>query len=111
MAGSGCGTSGNLKALNGRVGRLVGVALARRCFPGAEFHLCDCREVLSDLWLKLDAIVMADGIEHVDDDRSFVHDAFAAMRTGAILAVTVPAFGFLWSRHSVVLGLRRRYTK
>ena len=108
----------NLKALDGRVDRLVGVdispraiVLARRRVRAAEFRLGDYREVLSDLWSEFDAVVMADVIEHVDDDRSFVQDALAAMRAGAILVVTVPAFRFLWSRHDVALGHRRRYGK
>lgn len=56
-----------------------------------------------------DLVSAFDVIEHLDDDRGAVERFRAALAPGATLAVTVPAFGFLWGPHDVLAGHRRRY--
>lgn len=55
-------------------------------------------------------ILMMDVLEHVDDDVALLQTYARAMPDGARVAITVPAFQFLWSGHDVFLEHRRRYT-
>lgn len=50
-----------------------------------------------------------DVVEHIDDDGAFLDSLRRAMRVGAPLYLTVPAFRFLWSTEDVAAGHFRRY--
>ena len=60
---------------------------------------------------SFDLILAFDVIEHVDDDRTMVAELAASLRPGGALAVHVPAWPSLWSRHDVLLEHKRRYTR
>lgn len=115
VAEIGCATGGNLRMLKDgytvigvdtspEAVRHASAGLAGRVFQG------DFREVLRDRWGEIDVVLLADVLEHVDDDVSFLSDIVRRLPAGAIVVVSVPAHPFLWSRHDVVLGHRRRYT-
>ncbi len=59
---------------------------------------------------SLDLITAFDLIEHVDDDRGLVDEAWRVLRPGGWFMATVPAHPLLWSSHDVSLHHRRRYT-
>lgn len=58
-----------------------------------------------------DFILTMDVLEHIEDDAAALASTWARLKPGGYLFVTVPAFNFLWSRHDVVLGHHRRYTR
>ena len=58
-----------------------------------------------------DAVVMADVIEHVDDDVAAVRAAWALLRPRGVMVVTVPALPSLWTSWDELHGHKRRYTK
>jgi len=58
-----------------------------------------------------DIVTAYDIIEHVEDDRAFVAELARVLAPGGALAVHVPAWPFLWSRHDEVLEHKRRYTR
>jgi len=58
-----------------------------------------------------DLIGLFDVVEHIADDHVFLKEARGALRAGGRLAITVPAFPFLWSAHDVNHHHFRRYTK
>jgi SAM-dependent methyltransferase len=58
-----------------------------------------------------DLVTAYDVIEHVEDDRAFVAELARVLAPGGALAVHVPAWPFLWSRHDEVLEHKRRYTR
>ena len=60
---------------------------------------------------KWDLIGLFDVVEHIDDDRGFFWRVREALNDRGWLAITVPAFPFLWSAHDVNLHHYRRYTK
>jgi SAM-dependent methyltransferase len=116
VAEIGCGTGGNLKFLQEHY-RVMGVDIAPEAVSLArartdcpilqgDFRLC-----LAGRWQEIDALLLADVIEHVDDDAAFLRDCVLSLRPGALALVTVPAHRFLWSNHDVVLGHRRRYSR
>jgi len=52
-----------------------------------------------------------DVLEHIEDDRTFVHQLHDIMRPGGLLYLTVPAFDWLWSRSDVDALHFRRYSR
>jgi hypothetical protein len=59
----------------------------------------------------VDAVVLLDVVEHVDDDRAFVGDLVAGLDPGAVLIATVPALPSLFSAWDEAMGHHRRYTR
>jgi SAM-dependent methyltransferase len=58
-----------------------------------------------------DIVLALDIVEHVDDDSAFVAELGRILAPGGALAVHVPAWPSLWSRHDEVLEHKRRYTR
>jgi SAM-dependent methyltransferase len=59
---------------------------------------------------SFDLVCAFDVIEHVEDDGRAVSEMKRVCKPCGIVAVTVPAFRFLWSHHDVVNHHYRRYT-
>lgn len=110
----GCGTGGNLKEL-GKYYRVTGVDMSPEAVRFASEKidspvvLGNFRDVLRDYWQDIDGVLLADVLEHVENDRCFVEDLLAGLKPGAVIVITVPAFQFLWSSHDQALGHVRRY--
>jgi len=56
-----------------------------------------------------DVVTALDVLEHVDNDLAAMDEILRVIRTGGVLIITVPAYGFLWSEHDEALHHRRRY--
>lgn len=56
-----------------------------------------------------DVATMLDVLEHIPDDLAALRSVRAALRPGGRLLLTVPALGWLWSRHDEVNEHQRRY--
>jgi SAM-dependent methyltransferase len=115
IAEIGCGTGGNLKFLR-EYYQLIGVDTSSEAVKYAmervdcNVFLGDFRDVLSNKWNHLDAVLLLDVLEHIDDDVNFINDIVKNLNPNAILLITVPAHMCLWSQHDVVLGHKRRYS-
>ncbi len=115
VAEIGCGTGGNLKFLSGHY-RVLGVDTSAEAIgharrrTGCELFQGDFRDALAGKWNDIDAVILADVLEHVDDDTVFVEELVTCLKRDAYLLVTVPAHRFLWSEHDVILGHKRRYS-
>lgn len=59
----------------------------------------------------VDLVLAFDVIEHVDDDRGMLVEIARVLRPGGAVAIHVPAWPSLWSRHDEVLQHKRRYTR
>lgn len=60
---------------------------------------------------SFDVVTAFDIIEHVDDDAGFLRDLERVLAPGGALAIHVPAWPSMWSRHDEILEHKRRYTK
>jgi SAM-dependent methyltransferase len=60
---------------------------------------------------SFDIVTAYDIVEHVVDDDGFVTELARVLAPGGALAVHVPAWPSLWSRHDEVLEHKRRYTR
>lgn len=56
-------------------------------------------------------VLLADVLEHVDDDVGLLRQYTSQLTPQARVLISVPAYQFLWSSHDVFLDHRRRYTK
>lgn len=59
---------------------------------------------------SFDLILATDVLEHVEDDRAAMRELRRVAGPGARLLATVPAYGWLWSRHDSDHHHFRRYT-
>lgn len=57
-----------------------------------------------------DVVTAFDILEHVEDDAGFLRDLERVLAPGGALAIHVPAWPSLWSRHDEILEHQRRYT-
>lgn len=60
---------------------------------------------------SFDLVLAFDVLEHSDDDHAMLNDIARVLRPGGSVAIHVPAWPSLWSRHDEILGHKRRYTR
>lgn len=72
--------------------------------------VCATIEAASFEAASFGAAGLFDVIEHVEDDRALLREAHRVLRPRGVLAVTVPAFDWLWSAEDELAGHHRRYT-
>lgn len=58
-----------------------------------------------------DLVCAFDVIEHVEDDTKAIEEMIRVCKPGGYIAITVPAYQFLWGEHDVINQHFRRYTK
>lgn len=109
----GCG-AGNMVHHLQRYGRVIGIdnflkplAVARG--RGYEVYLA-AGEAIPYRDDGFDLVSLLDVLEHCDDDRQVLRECARVLRPGGLLAVTVPAFPWLWSDNDTINRHRRRYT-
>lgn len=116
IAEIGCGTGGNLKFLHDNGYRVIGtdidplaVDFARKRVRG-DIYLGDYADTFTNEWENIDIIILADVLEHIEDDALFFRRMTELVHPGTLIIITVPSTPSLWSRHDEVLGHCRRYT-
>ena len=113
----GCGTGGNLRLLSQHAGKVTGVDVSQDAVEYARERVDgdilqgDFRLELKDKWQDIDVVLLADVLEHVDDDVNFLGDIIQSLTPGALIIITVPAHKILWSNHDIALGHKRRYQR
>ena len=99
----------------------------KRNFPEAQYSFVEPSETLSALldsefgkernltqaksFGTIDAVLLLDVLEHIENDEEFLKNLVGKMRPGAVLAMTVPAMNSIWSGFDVLVGHLRRYEK
>lgn len=58
---------------------------------------------------QFDVVTLLDVLEHTDEER-VIPVIYRLVKPGGVLVVTVPAYGWLYSRWDRILGHKRRYT-
>ena len=81
--------------------RARGVPVVKGHLPG-EVDLPDA---------SLDAVLMLDVLEHIEDDQAALTSATNLIKPGAIFVCTVPAYSWLWTARDEFHHHKRRYSK
>jgi SAM-dependent methyltransferase len=110
----GCG-AGNMIHHLSRYGQVKGVEVDSRPVAMAKARGYDVRQGDATRGIpfpdaSFDLVTALDVIEHVDEDAAFLREAHRVARPGGILAITTPAFQWLWSHNDVLNGHKHRYT-
>ena len=113
VADMGCGTGINLDALS-RFGVVVGVDVSDTalafCRERKNYRLCQAP--VSHLPFHSGCIHLLtafDVLEHCEDDRAVLAEAFRVCTPGGWAVFSVPAYSFMWGDHDVVAQHYRRY--
>lgn len=111
----GCGVGGFLGPLQ-RFGRVVGMELdepsiafcRERGHPATLVGGCDHLPLQQQ---SADLLTLWDVLEHTPDDRAVLPELFAGLKPGGHLALSVPAYQFLYANNDKVAQHYRRYTR
>jgi SAM-dependent methyltransferase len=112
---AGCGTGRNLLELS-RLGRAQGVDSSADAVAFCRERGLDNveRAELESLPFEdssFDLILLADVLEHIADDSAALAELRRVAAPGAVLAITVPAYAWLWSHHDDSHHHQRRYRR
>jgi SAM-dependent methyltransferase len=110
----GCG-AGNMIHHLARYGRVKGVEVDARPVAMAQARGYDVRQGDATRGIpfsdgSFDLVTALDVIEHVDKDEALLREAGRVLKPGGILAVSTPAFQWLWSYNDEINGHKHRYS-
>jgi SAM-dependent methyltransferase len=97
-----------------RYGRVVGVDSFEKPLlvgrqRGYDLRLARAEELpFADASFEL--VTLLDVVEHCDDDVQVLRECYRVCAPGGFLAITGPAFQWLWTDNDAINGHRRRYT-
>lgn len=112
----GCGLGLNAKILQTKAKDVIGIESSRQAIdaatklnPGLKIY----KGVFPNVPLEgvFDIITMFDVLEHCDNDVAVLEKIKTVLAPNGTLALTVPAFQWLWTEHDTIVQHKRRYTK
>lgn len=107
----GSGPGGPTRALfpEGRIVAIDVSPMALAAYPGGAQRVVGDGTQVPCQTARASVVCAFDVLEHLDDDREALRNWHRVLVPGGWLLLTVPAYPFLWSRHDVANGHRRRY--
>ncbi len=112
----GCGTGYNLFCLQKMFRKAIGIDVSKDALLFAKTRqtmslaLADVKKIPIK-YNSADVVLALDVIEHVENDDDAIKEIRSILKKNGTLVLTVPAFGFLWSKHDDILHHKRRYNK
>jgi SAM-dependent methyltransferase len=112
----GCGAGGFLESLATLADEVHAIDvepadLGRASLRGLGTCARGAAEALPYRDATFDVVCLFDVIEHVDDDRAVLREAFRVVRPGGLVVASAPAYPWLHSDDDRVAGHCRRYTR
>jgi len=115
IADVGCGVGGFIEPLE-QFGSVIGIELdlpavewcRQRGHAGTVVGRCDALPVARD---RFDLATMWDVLEHTPDDAAVLNEVRSVVKPGGHLALSLPAYPFLYSNNDKVAQHYRRYTR
>jgi 2-polyprenyl-3-methyl-5-hydroxy-6-metoxy-1,4-benzoquinol methylase len=109
----GCGSGRLSKALMDKGYKVVAidndwkaVEIAKK--KGITAFVSDVNEWRTDE--KFDCIILGDVLEHIEDDKSAMRKVHGMLKPNGCVVVNVPSYQFLFGKHDIALGHKRRYS-
>jgi 2-polyprenyl-3-methyl-5-hydroxy-6-metoxy-1,4-benzoquinol methylase len=108
----GCGNGSFVSLFRGRSWKLhgtdfspSGIEFAQRNFPDIDFFLADAsaNSAVTSIG-QVDAIISTEVVEHLYDPKSFIRNAYEALKPGAFFVITTPYHGYLKNLMLAVTG-------
>lgn len=59
---------------------------------------------------KFDCVIAADVLEHIDDDKFVIRKIYDMLKPNGCFILNVPSYKFLFGKHDISLGHKRRYS-
>jgi 2-polyprenyl-3-methyl-5-hydroxy-6-metoxy-1,4-benzoquinol methylase len=59
---------------------------------------------------KFDCIILADVLEHIADDKLILRKVYTLLKPNGCILLNVPSYQFLFGKHDINLGHKRRYS-
>jgi SAM-dependent methyltransferase len=114
----GCCTGGNLKYFSNYYNNISGLEVNKTAIKYARIKTNNKMQIMCGLLpFNMDIkendynlIFMLDVLEHIEDDQAAIDEVYRIIGQNGYLAITVPAFQFLWSKNDVINDHKRRYT-
>jgi SAM-dependent methyltransferase len=112
----GCGTGGFASSLLNQC-NVIGIDTSDTALEYSRkrgiknLHNCLLKDFDKSKYGKIDAITILDVIEHIQDDKQVVEEAYNLLDVGSYIIASVPAYQWLWSKHDEVHMHYRRYNK
>jgi len=82
------------------------VEIARKRGITAFFSDINCWETAE----RFDCIILGDVLEHIEDDKSTIRKVHSMLKPDGCIVVNVPSYQFLFGKHDITLGHKRRYS-
>ena len=110
----GCG-AGNMIHHLSRYGRVKGIEVDPRPVAlaqsrGYEVRQGDATKGIPFPDASFDLVTALDVIEHVDEDEAILREAYRVLRPNGLIAISMPAFQWLWSHNDELNAHKRRYS-
>ncbi len=110
----GCG-AGNMIHHLSRYGSVVGIDNDSKPLEIAHQRGYDARLARAEEMPfedeSFDLVTALDVIEHCEDDLQILRECFRVCAKGGLIAITVPAFQWLWSNNDLINDHKRRYSR
>ena len=112
----GCGTGANFHILKKFARNLTGLDTSEDAITFCRARgIYDVRLITDPYHLAIESgslylVTLFDVLEHIEHDSRALQELHRILRIKGLIAMTVPAYQFLWSEHDIALHHYRRYT-
>jgi len=59
---------------------------------------------------KFDCVILGDVLENIEDDESAIRKVYNVLKPNGCIVVNVPSYQFLFGKHDLAMGHKRRYS-
>jgi SAM-dependent methyltransferase len=113
----GCGGGGNFAVWSSFSDSCMGVDMSEKALDSCRkfayqgLLLTDAGDLSKIISNDASLVTFCDVLEHVEDDRRVLEEAYRILKTGGFLFITAPAYGFLWGGADTLSLHKRRYSR
>ena len=113
----GCCGGGNFAVWSSFSDSCIGIDMSEKAldscrkFGYKELILTDAGDLSKIISNDASLVTLCDVLEHLEDDKRALEEAYRIVKPGGFIFVTAPAFGFLWGGADRLSLHKRRYSR